>query len=172
MIVWSMRQGTLSKANNRCQKTLSNWKCETLSTIDPYMYKNRPHHKKRYDFEYEFAIYSYLGIIFEQKIDPEDISKFTTELEALQKPSSISEMNMLLEVVQLLNVTCSPMIVHMKKIWKKHQSKLTPVQKSIINALLSINTSLKQIQKLELTTDRFSNENPMSEKLQNMRLVK
>ena len=78
-------------------------------------------------------------------------------------------MNMLLEVVQLLNVTCSPMIVHMKKIWKKHQSKLTPVQKSIINALLSINTSLKQIQKLELTTDRFSNENPMSEKLQNMR---
>jgi len=108
------------------------------------------------------------GIIFEQKIDPDEISKFTTELEALQKPSSISEMNMLLEVVQLLNVTCSPMIVHMKKIWKKHQSKLTPVQKSIINALLSINTSLKQIQKLELTTDRFSNENPMSEKLQNM----
>ena len=78
-------------------------------------------------------------------------------------------MNMLVEIVQLLNVTCLPMIVHMKKIWKKHQSKLTPVQKSIINALLSINTSLKKIQKLELTTDRFSNEIPMSEKLQNMR---
>ena len=64
------------------------------------------------------------------------------------------------------------MIVHVKKIWKKHQSKLTPVQKSIINALLSINTNLKKIKKLELTTDRFSNENPMSEKLQNMRWVK
>ena len=133
------------------------------------MYKNCPYNKKRYDFAYEFDVYFSLGIIFEHKIDPEEISKFTTELEALQKPSSISEMNMLLEVVQLLNVTCSPMIVHVKKIWKKHQSKLTPVQKSIINALLGINTSLKQIQKLELTTDRFSNEKLMSEKLQNMR---
>ena len=133
------------------------------------MYKNCPHNKKRYDFAYEFDAYFSLGIIFEHKIDPEEISKFTTELEALQKPSSISEMNMLLEVVQLLNVTCSPMIVHVKKIWKKHQSKLTPVQKSIINALLGINKSLKQIQKLELTTDRFSNEKLMSEKLQNMR---
>ena len=111
----------------------------------------------------------FLGIIFEKQIDQEEISKFTTQLEALDKPSSISEMNMLVEIVQLLDVTCLPMIVHMKKIWKKHQSKLTPVQKSIINALLSINTSLKKIQKLELTTDRFSNEIQMSEKLQNMR---
>ena len=46
-----MCEGTLSKANNRCQKTLSNSKCKTLSGIGPYMYKNCPHHKKRYDLE-------------------------------------------------------------------------------------------------------------------------
>ena len=136
------------------------------------MYKNCPHYTKRYALlyrPYNMDLMIFLGIIFEKQIDQEEISKFTTQLEALDKPSSISEMNMLVEIVQLLNVTCLPMIVHMKKIWKKHQSKLTPVQKSIINALLSINTSLKKIQKLELTTDRFSNEIQMSEKLQNMR---
>ena len=45
---------TVHKANNRCQKTLSNQECKTLSRFGTYMYKNCPHHKKRYHFKYEF----------------------------------------------------------------------------------------------------------------------
>jgi len=107
------------------------------------------------------------GVLFDTEVDSDDISKFTAELEALQCPSSISEMNMVVEAVQILNVTSSPMITEIKKIWKKHQSKLTKVQKSITEALLNINTSLKQIQTLEISSDKFANI-PMSETLQNM----